>query len=243
MGFFDRFRGNKPPPPALPEDAAMLGNDMVLAAMIGEPGHPIESVIAQAARGELTPMIGDASLYWTLCAVQASDTFQAARLAELLRYARIVPIDRAAGDGRGWLPPGRDEVEHWRAVVADATELHRIDARELPDAGPSVLCSRCYATSSGADAHVIPWWNEEANDLFTTYRCGACWLVSLDETRALVAGARFDDDVHAKFVDFFRRHDREGLAAELEALPRAEAARALVRVMDQLRDRSLVLSP
>jgi hypothetical protein len=246
MGFFDRFRGSKPAPlaePALPANAAMLGNDLVLAAMIAPAGHPIESVIAQAARGDLTPIICDASLYWTLCAVQASDRFQTARLAELLRYARIRPIDRAASDGRGWIPPSSDETEHWRSVVFDANEIYTVDPTELPDPMPELMCSRCFTLCSGANAHVIPWWNEQAADVLTTYRCGACWLESLDETRRFVESAQFDDHVCEKFVAFFRRHQETDVAARLAELPRAEVRAALVEVLAQVRAGALVLHP
>lgn len=243
MGFFDRLRGSKSAPPAkpaLPSNAAMLGNDLVLAAMIAPAGHPIESLIAQAARGDFTPIIGDASLYWTLCAVQASDRFQTARLAELLRYARITPIDRAASDGRGWLPPSSDETENWRSVVFHANDIYSI---EPSDPTPELMCSRCYTLCSAANAHVIPWWNEQAADVLTTYRCGACWLESLDETRRFVESAQFDEDVCEKFVAFFRRHEEADVAARLAELPRAAVRAALVDILAQVRARTLVLHP
>ncbi|KIG12103.1 hypothetical protein DB30_02048 [Enhygromyxa salina] len=242
MGLFDRFRGSKPAPPPKPNlvaNAAMLGNDMVLAAMIAPAGHPIESVIAQAARGEFTPVIADASLYWTLCAVRASDQFQTARLAELLRYARITPIERATSDQHGWTPPSSDETEHWRSVVFNDTN----NTYELPAPTPELMCSRCYTLCSGANAHVIPWWNEHAGDVFTTYRCEACWLESLDDTQRLVESAQFDDDVCDKFVAFFQRHEKTDVAARLAELPRAAVREALIEVLAQVRARALVLHP
>lgn len=166
--------------------------------------------------------MGDGSLYWTLCAVLPSDTFQAARLAELLRYAQIIPLTRAGPEP--WTPPAAEETEHWRSVVfGGATELHQIAPAELPEATPGMLCSSCYTVCSAADAHVIPWWNADAQDVFTTYRCGKCWLSSLEETRRFVESAGFDSEAQGKFATFFGRHGIAG-GPELPSLPRTEAA-------------------
>lgn len=244
MGFFDRLRGSAlppPSPPALPANAALLGNDLVLAAMIAPLGHPIEGIIAQAARGEVTPVVGDGSLYWTLCAVLPSDTFQAARLAELLRYAQIIPLTRAGPEP--WTPPAAEETEHWRSVVfGGATELHQIAPAELPEATPGMLCSSCYTVCSAADAHVIPWWNADAQDVFTTYRCGKCWLSSLEETRRFVESAGFDSEAQGKFATFFGRHGIAG-GPELPSLPRTEAARLVLDLVQAVRSGAVVLRP
>lgn len=253
MGFFDRLRGSAPPPPSpppLPANAAMLANDLVLAAMIAPSGHPIDGIIGQASRGEVTPIVGDASLYWTLCAVRPTDTFQAARLAELLRYARIIPLTRDSA--APWTPPAPEEIEHWRNVVfgaaeADeaappqAPELYKIAPGELA-AAPGMLCSSCYKVCSGADAHVIPWWNADAGDVFTTYRCGSCWLSSLDETDQFLQSDRFDADAQQKLAAFFGRHSIAA-GTRLGALPRPEAVRVARELLAAVRSGAVVLQP
>ena len=56
---------------------------------------------------------------------------------------------------------------------------------ELPDSY-SLMCSGCHTPCTGADAHVVPRWNPALRKVLTTYRCGNCWVQSLEELRGQV---------------------------------------------------------
>ncbi|WAS96344.1 hypothetical protein [Nannocystis punicea] len=131
MGLFDRLFGARQDSaanrPQLPANAAMLANDLVVAALIGPPGHPVEGIIASAARGEITPVLLDASLYWAVSTAEPGDVVQLPRFAELLRYAVILASERDA-EATGFAPAGEDAKRHWRDVVFGRQE----DADEDP---------------------------------------------------------------------------------------------------------------
>lgn len=245
MGLFDRWFGGKgaagaPPEgephgaPPLPANAVVFANDVVLSALIGPPGAPVEGFLERAARGEVTPVVIDASLYWTWCAVQPEDTIDLARFGNLLRYARIIPTTYAdeARTGHGWTPPTEHEKAHWRDVVFDRQQEEEID-----EAPGSFLCSACYTTQPMSTIRVIPWWNADARDVITSYRCGGCWLGSLEETRVLVDGPAFDADVRAAFVAFLERHHLGPLAAEVAR----DGAPPLRAFLERVRTREVVL--
>src|SRR5688572_30183085 len=113
MGLFDRIFGEKPAASAMPKDAAMFANDLVLAALIAPEGHPIDGLIERAAQGEITPVICDSTLYWIMCSVRPTDTVRADRFAKLLQFAHILTTGR---EGRGFTTPQPEEIEHWRNV-------------------------------------------------------------------------------------------------------------------------------
>jgi hypothetical protein len=144
MGLFDKMFGARrnaaASRPSLPANAAMLGNDLVVAALIGPPGHPVEAIIARAAQGELTPLVLDASLYWAFSTAEAGDTVQLPRFAELLRYAHILPSERDA-HGAGLTPASESEKRHWRDVVFDRQERTRTSPRTRTRASHS-CCAR-----------------------------------------------------------------------------------------------------
>jgi len=110
------------PPPDTPhvipsegKNPMVFGIDLVVMALIGPPGCPVEPLIEQAAKGEMTPVVIDLALYAAMSSVQPSDHVDHARFARLLRYAEIQrSIDR---DTNAFSPPTPDEIAHWRAVA------------------------------------------------------------------------------------------------------------------------------
>ena len=176
MGMFDWLKGKKErgdPPPHTP-GSMVFANDIVLSMLVGAPGGPADALLARVEAGEINPIILDASLYWAMSAVQPSDEVQTERAARLLRYARILPIDRE-GSERGHPMASPEEIAHWREVALEGNSVFEVDpARPAVEesAEPALLCSQCYSQCQGRDAHVIPWWNGGEADFFTTYRCG-----------------------------------------------------------------------
>lgn len=244
MGIFDWIRGKKPEVASspLPPDAMLLANDIVLSVLIQPPGGSADKLLKRVEAGELTPVVMDASLFWAMSSVQASDTMQTDRMARLLRYARILPLD-SEGDARGHTVASPEEIEHWRSVVFDRGEASAVPPEQPGDEGeaPAMLCSQCYTQCSGPDAHVIPWWNPSEADFFTTYRCGACWLESLDETDARTSP--LDEDTRAKFCAFLHRHRLDEIATQIEHAALPEASVIAAGFLEQVRSQATVLRP
>jgi hypothetical protein len=67
------------------------------------------------------------------------------------------------------------------------------------------LCSRCFQVFPEARIHVIPHFNDDAGEYVTTYRCGTCWLPSLEETRTRLAGTE-DWAEMLSLIDCLERH-------------------------------------
>jgi hypothetical protein len=111
----------------------------------------------------------------------------------------------------------------------------------VPEGDYVLLCSACFQTSSGKDAHVIPWWNVTMSDFFTTFRCSKCWLESLDETDAKVK--RMTSDIRYRFCEFLRRHKFNALAAEIEAAPLPKSSAKILAFLKQIRNGEVFLKP
>jgi hypothetical protein len=94
---------------------------------------------------------------------------------------------------------------------------------------------------SGANAHVIPWWNPEEKGIFTTYRCGACWVRALDETRDAVASG--DAAIRESFHEFLERHGRVDEALVVRDASREKAIAALLQLLDDVRDQKIFFQP
>lgn len=68
-----------------------------------------------------------------------------------------------------------------------------------------VLCSVCLQVFPESDIHVIPYFNSSAQGYVTTYRCGACWLPALEETRTQLATTE-DEALITSAAAFFQRN-------------------------------------
>jgi hypothetical protein len=105
----------------------------------------------------------------------------------------------------------------------------------------SLLCSGCYTPCSGADAHVVPRWNPGQRRIFTTYRCGNCWVQALDETRAAVTSG--DAEVVTSFCEFLARQRFTKDADTIRAAPSEEAQAILLVILDAVQDGRLIFDP
>jgi hypothetical protein len=104
----------------------------------------------------------------------------------------------------------------------------------------SLLFSSCYTPCSGDNAHVVPRWRQDQRRIFTTYRCGNCWIQSLDETRAAVRTG--DADVVSSFCDFIERQGYTDVDV-IRSAPPAKAKAYLLTILDAVQDGSVVFDP
>jgi hypothetical protein len=97
----------------------------------------------------------------------------------------------------------------------------------------AIVCSACLQVIAESFIHVIPYYNGEVGRYVTTYRCEACWLPSLEETRERLEGTEDETEI-ASAVAFFESHGvflheyRRG-----DAIP--VVRKMLVRMIDLLR--------
>ena len=103
----------------------------------------------------------------------------------------------------------------------------------------SLLCSSCFKLCTGDNAHVIPWWNDILENFVTTYRCGNCWLTSLDETKVRINV--LDEDSRDKFCAFMERHKHAGRAKSIRLASLAEASRMINEFLKDLKSKRVVL--
>jgi hypothetical protein len=104
-----------------------------------------------------------------------------------------------------------------------------------------LLCSACYTPCSGADAHVVPRWNPERRKVFTTYRCGNCWLSSLDELRAAVKSC--ESEVLASFCDFLTHQSFRKDADMIRAASSGQQRAYLLAIVDAVQAEKIKFHP
>ena len=104
-----------------------------------------------------------------------------------------------------------------------------------------LMCSACYTPCPGIDAHVIPRWNPEQRRIFTTYRCGNCWLTSLDELRAAITSG--ESEVLASFCDFLARQGYSKDADTIRAASSEQQQAYLLAIVDATQAEKLVFHP
>jgi hypothetical protein len=95
----------------------ILAIDVILEALIGPNPSPIERLLAQAKAGQVELVVLHHALYCALRSVGEQDTLNIARLAELVKYARIEPTPHLKPEEGGVLEPTQEEIENWRADV------------------------------------------------------------------------------------------------------------------------------
>jgi hypothetical protein len=72
-------------------------------------------------------------------------------------------------------------------------------------AGRQIVCSGCLRVFPESLINVIPYYNDDAGEFVTTYRCEQCWLPSLDETRARLSSTEEENEIISA-ATFFDRH-------------------------------------
>jgi hypothetical protein len=105
----------------------------------------------------------------------------------------------------------------------------------------SLMCSACYTPCSGADAHVIPHWNTDQEMVFTTYRCGNCWLPGLAEMRESLNSG--DPEVQTSFCDFLARQGFTKDAEAIRVMPMAERQAYQLQIVDAVEAGKIVFHP
>jgi len=100
-----------------------------------------------------------------------------------------------------------------------------------------VVCSACLQVVAESLIHVIPYHNGHAGRYVTTYRCEACWLPSLEETRARLEGTEDETEI-ASAVAFFESHG-VFLHEHRRGDPVPVVRKMLVRMIDLLRSAAI----
>ncbi|HUJ39101.1 MAG TPA: hypothetical protein VLW54_01035 [Candidatus Acidoferrales bacterium] len=85
--------------------------DLILAALIGPAGDPIEELISLAQESEGSWLILEDALYYAFCSVESRDRLDLARFCGLLKAARIVPSPRP------FEAPTLEEIARWREAA------------------------------------------------------------------------------------------------------------------------------
>jgi hypothetical protein len=98
-------------------EQVVLAIDIVLAFLIGPPGHRLEQIyFDRCEAGEWEPVLLDLALFCAMSSVQPGDRVDHARFARFLRYVRVQRLS-VRGEGEALTPPSQAEIDHWRAVV------------------------------------------------------------------------------------------------------------------------------
>lgn len=93
----------------------VLGNDLVVSALLSRPGAPVEKFIAMAERGEAQLIVFDLSLLCAMSSVRPKDHVDYVRFARLLQFAELRPsLSRGP---HGLTPPTAEEINHWRELA------------------------------------------------------------------------------------------------------------------------------
>lgn len=103
-----------------------------------------------------------------------------------------------------------------------------------------IVCSACFQVMAEHLIHVLPAYNRDIGRFVTTFRCEACWLPSLEETRARLQATQDESEIasaaavfesHNVFVHEFRRGD-----------PLPVVRNILVQMIDMLKAGTIRLS-
>ena len=76
--------------------------------------------------------------------------------------------------------------------------------------------------------------------MLTTYRCGNCWVQSLEDLRAEVSSAKAE--MRASFWDFMTRHGFRDAEA-FRAAPAAEQEATLFAILDAVQSERVIFEP
>jgi hypothetical protein len=113
------------------------------------------------------------------------------------------------------------------------------DAEEDDEEERQVFCSGCLQVFSESLVHVIPYFNDSVTAYVTTYRCGECWIPSLEETRSRLASTKDEAEIMSA-GDFFHRHGVYVLEF-MRGDPAPDVQKVLVRLIELLRSEGLII--
>jgi hypothetical protein len=68
-----------------------------------------------------------------------------------------------------------------------------------------IFCSGCLGVFPESLITVIPYFNSDASEYVTTYRCERCWVPSLEETRTRLASTENEAEISSAAI-LFERH-------------------------------------
>jgi hypothetical protein len=102
-----------------------------------------------------------------------------------------------------------------------------------------VFCSGCLQVFSESLVHVIPYFNTSVTAYVTTYRCGECWIPSLEETRARLASTKDEAEIMSA-GDFFHRHGVYVMEF-MRGDPASDVRKVLLRLIEKLQSEDLTM--
>ena len=102
-----------------------------------------------------------------------------------------------------------------------------------------VFCSGCLQAFPESLVHVIPYFNDSVAAYVTTYRCGECWIPSLEETRARLASTKDEAEIMSA-GDFFHRHGVYVMEF-MRGDPASDVQKVLLRLIELLRSEDLTI--
>jgi hypothetical protein len=100
-----------------------------------------------------------------------------------------------------------------------------------------VVCSGCLQVFPESLVHVIPHFNDSVAAYVTTYRCGECWIPSLEETRSRLATTQDEAEI-VSAASFFQRHGVH-IHEFMRGDPASDVQTILLRLIDLLRSEGL----
>lgn len=97
-------------------EEVLLGIDVVLEAIIGNANGLSNKLIEQARKGQIQINILHSALYCAFYSVDSDDTADFRQIAELLKYAQIIPDAETylGPQDRELWTPSKEEVDNWR---------------------------------------------------------------------------------------------------------------------------------
>jgi hypothetical protein len=102
-----------------------------------------------------------------------------------------------------------------------------------------VFCSGCLRVFSESLVHVIPHFNASVAAYVTTYRCGECWIPSLEETRSRLASTQDETEILSA-ADFFHRHGVY-IHEFMRGDPASDVQNILLRLIEMPRSEDLTI--
>jgi hypothetical protein len=97
-----------------------LAVDVVLQALIGPEGCPVERLVAEAARRERKLVITERALFYAFCSLRKDDEIHLQRFCELVRHASVEPS--LGRPETGLELPTAEETANWRMHALEPSQ-------------------------------------------------------------------------------------------------------------------------